>query len=103
MIEVNIPLFGMPSLELDIAGQEVTEPDIFRLKGLELLDRLDRVAEMIEAMKNDGWSIVGEVFNLSAYHEKISNIVDAEQRLMRLGIESDEVFVTECEECYDES
>lgn len=102
MIEVNIPLFGMPSLELDIAGQEVTEPDIFRLKGLELLDRLDRVAEMIEAMKNDGWSIVGEVFSLSAYHERITNIVDAEHRLMQLGIEPSEVFVTEFEECAEE-
>lgn len=102
MIEVNIPLFGMPSLEMDIAGQEVTEPDLFRLKGLELLDRMSRVAEMIEAMKKDGWSIVGEIFNLSAYHERVANSEDAQHRLMLLGIEPDEVFVTECEECTEE-
>ncbi len=102
MIEVNIPLFGMPSLEMDIAGQEVIEPDLFRLKGLELLDRLNRVAEMIEAMKKDGWSIVGEIFNLSAYHERITNAVDAERRLIKLGIEPGEVFVTEFEEWNEE-
>lgn len=102
MIEVNIPLFGMPSLEMDIAGEEVTEPDLFRLKGLELLDRLNRVAEMIEVMKKDGWSIIGEIFNLSAYHERVTNAVDAEHRLVRLGIEPSEVFVTECDEYAEE-
>lgn len=102
MIEVNIPLFGMASLEMDIAGQEIVEPDLFLLKGLELLERLGRVAEIVEAMKKDGWSIVGEIFNLSAYHEKITNAVDAEHKLMQLGIEPNEVFVTEREECIEE-
>lgn len=95
-------MFGMASMEMEIAGEQVIEPDLFRLKGLELLDRLNRVAEIIEAMRRDGWSIVGEVFNLCAYYERITSVEEAKRRLEKLMIAPDEVFITEFEECTEE-
>lgn len=98
IIEVNIPLFNIASIELPIAGEEIIDSDIFRVKGIELLERLHIVADIVDILAQDAWFIVGEVFNLCAYREDIKSVEEAKSRLRRLGINLSNVFITEYNE-----
>ena len=98
MIEVNIPLFNIASMELPIAGEEITESDIFRYKGIELLERLHIVADIVDKLSEDGWFVVGELFNLCAYREDIKSTEQAKSKLRKLGINLKSIFITEYDE-----
>ena len=98
MIEVNIPLFNIASIELPIAGEEILDSDIFRFKGVELLERMHIAAEIVDILVEDGWFVVGELFNLCAYKEDIKSAEQARSRLKELGINLKYVFITEYNE-----
>ena len=98
IIEVNIPLFNFASIELPIAGEEIYDSDIFRYKGIELLERLHIAAEIVDILLQDGWFVIGEIFNLCAYREDIQSIEEARSRLKKLGIDLKHLFITEIDE-----
>ena len=98
MIEVNIPLFNIASMELPIAGEEIIDSDIFRYKGLELMERLHIVADIVDRLAADGWFVVGELFNLCAYREDIKSAEQAKTRLRNLDISHKHIFITEYNE-----
>jgi len=98
IIEVNIPLFNIASMELPIAGEEILDSDIFRFKGLELMERLHIVADIVDKLSEDGWFVVGELFNLCAYREDIKTAEQAKTRLKNLEINLKSIFITEYNE-----
>ena len=99
MIEVNIPLFNIAAIELQITGESVDNPELFRLKGEELRERMYMVAEISEKLIKNKWRIVCEIFNLIAYKDEIKSVSEAKSQLKKLGIKTEYLFFTKYKEC----
>jgi hypothetical protein len=91
MIEINIPLFGMAGLELDITDQEVKESEMFRLLGNDLQKRLQRVADIVDILLKHKVFLIGETFNLTFHVDMTEE--QAIKTLNRWGIDEEEVFM----------
>ena len=98
IIEVNIPLFGMASLELPILGEEIYKTDMLREKGRELYNRVINAADVTDILIQNGWVIYGEVFNLCAVNENIRTIREATLELRKLGIRLSDIYISEYNE-----
>ena len=96
---VSIHLFLKPSWEMDIEGIDYIDPKILRRKGDELRKRLHAVAEIVEKLQSDGWSMIPG-YGASCDLEFVwgGDSESAERRLIELGIEPDEVGIQDVEE-----
>jgi len=95
--EVSIWLFSKPSAEMAIEGGKAT-PKMLREKAVELKERLERAAEILEKLLANGWEqteVYGAVYAL--YLTKDISVEEAKQELLKLGINPDEVNVEELE------
>mgnify|MGYP000170943912 CR=1 FL=1 len=98
MIELRIPLFGLACHELPIAGAEIEEPDVFASKGDELQNRMYHVRDIVHKLIGHGWTVVGELFRLVAYHDDIDTVMDAVSVLQRLHVDLDGLTIMEADE-----
>jgi hypothetical protein len=96
LVIVSIFLFGKPAWEID--GLEGSPIDLELLTaiascGQELSRRLTRAAELGKKLVMKGWEGNGLLYDVQFYKEV--TLKDAEEELKALGIEPDEVSITE--------
>ena len=95
--EISIWLFGKPSHEMAIEGGNAT-PKMLREKAVELKERLERAAEIFEALDRNGWELAecyGSVYEL-IFTKDITEMQTNEE-LKRLGINPEEINILELE------
>lgn len=97
MIEVIVHLFGKPAWEMKIEGQEKIFPSMLREKGVELKERLERAATILETLTKNGWSVYGTLYDLN-FSKDVDTEEEAKEELKKLGIDPDEVSIIELEE-----
>jgi len=95
MIEVVLFLFGKPEWEIENLG-EVSASEI-REKAEELKERLHRIAEIVEKLENAGWKRGGATLYDIIFYKDIT-AEEAERELRQLGIDPEELSLTEIEE-----
>ena len=62
MFEINIWLFGKPAWEMEIEGVEIN-PDLLRIKAIELKERLETAADIIEKLQLAGYEVTGCLYD----------------------------------------
>jgi len=95
MMEVVLFLFGKP--EWEIENMERVSASEIRKKAEELRERLQRIAEIVEKLENAGWKRGGATLYDIIFYKDIT-AEEAEKELRQLGIDPEEVGLTEIEE-----
>ena len=98
MIEISIYLFGKPGWEMNIEGLNLINPDVLRIKGDELKERLERAADVVEKLQNNKWILwgaYGDMYGLDFFRDDIESVSEARTELVRLGIDLEKVDVHE--------
>jgi len=96
LVTVSVFLFGKPAWEIDgLEGADIDAKvlDDVSACGRELLDRLERAAEIGRKMLDAGWEGCGLLYDIDFYKE--TSLEDAEQELEAMGIGCDEVSIRE--------
>lgn len=87
-VDIAIHLFGLPEFEIqsyDLTGSGIRE------FAADLRQRLGAVADVVEKLRNDGWTVKVVASNLEARHAEVSTHAQAVTRLNRLHIEEEDV------------
>ena len=95
MVIADLFLFGKPAWEIENM-EEVSASEI-RKKAEELRERLHRIAEIVEKLENAGWKRGGATLYDIIFYKDIT-AEEAEKELRQLGIDPEEVGLTEIEE-----
>jgi len=90
-VTVCLPLYGNPGRELEGA---VTPRDLREL-GERLLERLRRAAEVLEALRADGWSAAVGEFDVMLTRPGVSTQEEAERLLRHAGVDPGEMLIFE--------
>lgn len=86
-VDIAICLFFLPEIELqeyDLTGAGIRE------FAADLDQRLGAVADVVEKLLDDGWSVEIVRNNLEARHPEVNTCAEAVHRLKRLNIEEEE-------------
>ncbi|MFQ6055008.1 MAG: hypothetical protein ACE5J3_03385 [Methanosarcinales archaeon] len=104
MVSASVFLFGKPEWEIDL---EKAKPDDLKALGENLKERLEKVAEVVEKMEQNGWDRNGGLYDIHFYKNIKAN--QAEKELEELGIkeyvdilEDEEEWEDEYEDEYNE-
>ncbi len=87
-VDLAIHLFGLPEFELQ--SYDLTGPGI-RDFAAGMGQRLGAVADIVEKLLDDGWSVKVVRSNLEARHPEVTSCTEAVRRLKRLNIEEEDV------------
>jgi hypothetical protein len=87
-VDIAFCLFLLPDIELE--EYELTGPGI-REFAADLGQRLGAVADVVEKLQGDGWSVKVVANNLEARHAEVSTHAKAVARLNSLNIEEEVV------------
>jgi len=94
-MEALLFLFGKPEWEIENLGEASASE--LREKGEELRERLHRIAEIVEKLEDAGWERAGATpYDIIFYKDITAE--EAEKELRQLGIDPEEVGLTEIEE-----
>jgi hypothetical protein len=87
-VDIAIHLFGLPEFELqdcDLTGAGLQE------YAADLGQRLAAVGDVVEKLRDDGWTVKVVHSNLEARHSEVNTCAEAGHRLKRLNIEEEDV------------
>lgn len=96
MVSASVFLFGKPEWEIDL---EKAKPDDLKALGENLKERLEKVAEVVEKMEQNGWYRNGGLYDIHFY--KNIKASQAEKELEELGIK-EYVDILEDEDEYED-
>jgi hypothetical protein len=99
-VVLTVTLFGKPGQELDEGG-EVTAGQL-RALGLDLHERLDKAATLVEKLTAAGWEAQMALYHISLAHPYIHTATQAEEKLLDLGIDPEDIDIDEWEDEEDE-
>jgi hypothetical protein len=91
-VDIAIHLFFLPEFELD--NCELTGEDI-RQYAADIGERLATVADAVDKLVGDGWTLRVVENNIEAQHPEVCTCDDAVNRLRRLQIEDVVTDITE--------
>ncbi|MDP1693994.1 MAG: hypothetical protein Q8L34_00460 [Candidatus Woesearchaeota archaeon] len=97
MINISIGLYGKPSWDMDIEGEEITDGEMFRAQGKYLKEHLENVADIVKKLTSAGWSCSGTLYDLQFFKESVINKSEAKKELKRLKIDMNQINVEEYE------
>jgi hypothetical protein len=89
-------LFGKPGQELR-EGEDVS-PEELRALAADMQGRLTLAADVVEKLTGSGWSAHMALYDVHFTHPYINSQVQAEEHLLKLGIDPDVVFIDEFED-----
>ena len=89
MINLSIHLYGKPSWDMNIEGEEDIDPQMLKEHGEFLRHHLYNVAEVMEKLKLNGWECYGMLYDIEFNHKKVTNESQAKKELKKLGIDPD--------------
>jgi hypothetical protein len=91
-VTVTLHLFLEPADELIPAGKFPSAAEVRDLaKGLH--ERLCRVADILEKLDQDGWTIHQGVHEITCYHNDLDSEEQVAERLQALGIDPSDVSI----------
>lgn len=93
MAEISLWLFGKPEWEIDT---EKATPKGLRKLGVELKERLEETAGVLEKLQKNGWENAGGLYDLFMFKDISKK--EAQAELRKLGIKGIEVMETEEDE-----
>jgi len=94
MISLSLWIYGKPEWELDL--DEDIDPNLFRIHGEELKQRLNIIANMTEKLQASGWSGTGELYTID--FSKNLTFKEAEKELRKLGFDPSSFDLMELED-----
>ncbi len=96
MVEFSLFLYYKPGPDMDIEGKENFDPEILVKHGEYLKEDLERTANWLKLLRENGWEYSGGLYDVMCY--KDISIEEAKKELKRLGIDVDEENLMEIEE-----
>jgi hypothetical protein len=92
-VTLMLYLFGKPGVELN-EGAEVTPKDLRDL-GADLQARMNAAADIVEKLAGAGWEARLSLYDVMLSNPYVETAVQAEGRLLALGIDPDAVAIDE--------
>src|SRR5579883_3298288 len=92
-VTITMPLFGNPGHELE-EGAPARSKDLREL-GEAMKVRLHRAADDLDKLTADGWATRVAMFDLLLWHPEVSTREAAQQRLLAIGVDHEQMMIVE--------
>lgn len=99
-VTVMLHLFGKPGQELEEGGEVTAEQ--LRSLGRDLYERLNEAAAIVEKLTGGGWEAQMMLYDISLDNPYINTQLQAETKLIDLGIDPEKLWIDEWEDEEDE-
>lgn len=97
MINLSIWLYGKPSWDMDIEGEEDIDPERFIEQGDYLKEHLHNIAKIVKKLRSAGWGCYGTLYSLEFCKNSIKTKKEAKEELKKLGVD-EEISMIEFED-----